>query len=96
MVSSVNATVLQRDGDHDVRHRFGVTRDGRATSSSDSVSASSPSNSRHRAIEIGSGSGSARSGTSMALPLNASRDDSCWMGGALWRVDVAVDAPMSV
>ena len=27
-------------------------------------------------------------GLSMALPLNASRGDSCWMGGALWRVDV--------
>ena len=33
---------------------------------------------------------------SIALPLNASRDDSCWLGGALRRVDVAVDAPMSV
>src|SRR6516162_228999 len=25
----------------------------------------------------------------MALPLNASRNDSCWLGGALWRVDVS-------
>lgn len=32
-----------------------------------------------------------------SAPLeHASRDDSCWMGGALWRVDVAIDAPMSV
>lgn len=43
------------------------------TSSSDNASASSPSSSRHRSTQSGPGSCSARSGTSMALPLNASR-----------------------
>ena len=47
---------------------------------------------RNRIPDLSSGS----STNFMALHLNASRDDSCWMGGALWRVDVAVDAPMSV
>jgi hypothetical protein len=32
----------------------------------------------------------------MALPLNASHNDSCWLGGALWRIDMAVDAPSLV
>ena len=61
-----------------------------------SASASSPSNSRHRAIGDRFRTCFRTFGTSMALPHDGDREIRVGLGGALRRVDVAVDAPMSV
>jgi hypothetical protein len=91
----VDANVLQGEFDHNVSQRFGVTRDRKNFFI------------RHRVRFIAKQFSALRSRERFRLlfrmieyvhgaPLEPSRDDSCWMGGALWRVDVAVDAPTCV
>ena len=84
----MDANVLQGEFDHNMRQRFRVTCDGENLFV------------RHRARVIAERFPTARDRDRFRLlvrtiryvhgvPLNASRDDSCWMDSALRRVDVS-------
>ena len=91
----MDANVLRGKFDYNVRQRLGVTCDGENLVV------------RHRARFITEQFPAARDRDRFWLlfrtidnvhgaPLNASRDDSCWMGGRARARRSVIDAPMSV
>ena len=91
----MDANVLQGEVDHNVRQRFGVTRDDENLFV------------RQRVRVIAKQFPAPRNGDRFRLlfrtigyvhgaPLERESRRFVLMGGALWRVDVAIDAPMSV
>jgi hypothetical protein len=89
-------TFLQRQCDHDVRQRFGMARDDKNLIVRQRVGVVTQqfptSDDRDLFRRVFRALGHVH-----AVPQShASPDDSCWLGGALWRVDLAIDAPLSM